>query len=80
MPFASATVVMVRLLVTTIESGCVAVFEAVSVTSTVKLDVPAVSGMPEIVPVEAPRVRPVDSDPVESDHVNGAVPPADASV
>jgi hypothetical protein len=45
----------------------------------VKVNVPAAVGVPVRLPV-ALRVRPVGSAPVETDQVNGAVPPEAASV
>jgi hypothetical protein len=47
--------------------------EALSVAFTVKLDEPAPVGIPEIVLPES--VRPAGSDPVDTDHVYGGVPP-----
>ena len=58
----------------TICSGCVPERFAASVTFTVKLEVPAVVGVPEIVPLLA-SVKPVGSDPALIDHVYGGVPP-----
>src|SRR4051794_32311498 len=58
----------------TICSGCVADKFAESVTLTVKLEVPAVVGVPVIVPFVA-SVSPAGSDPALTDHVYGAVPP-----
>ena len=47
--------------------------EAPSVTFTVKVEVPAVVGVPEIVPPAS--VNPAGSDPLDTDHAYGAVPP-----
>ena len=58
----------------TICSGCVAERFAASVTWAVKLDVPAVVGVPLIMPV-LDNVRPAGSDPALIDQVYGAVPP-----
>jgi hypothetical protein len=49
-------------------SGCVADRFAASVTFAVKLYVPAVVGVPEMVPLEA-SVRPGGNVPVPTDHV-----------
>jgi hypothetical protein len=60
--------------------ACVVVWgvgEVVSVVLTTKAKVPAVLGVPEIVPV-ALSVRPVGSKPEAMDHVYGAVPPVTA--
>jgi hypothetical protein len=46
----------------------------------VKLDVPAVVGVPEIVPVEEPRDRPAGRLPETIDHVYGVWPPTAAKV
>ena len=49
--------------------ACVAVCAGLpeSVALTVKVNVPAAEGVPEITPVVLPRVRPVGSDPAETD-------------
>jgi hypothetical protein len=47
---------------------------ALSVTFTVKLVVPVVPGVPEIVP-PADRVKPAGSDPSDTDHEYGGDPP-----
>jgi hypothetical protein len=47
---------------------------AESVTVTVKGEVPATVGVPEITPVALSRVSPVGRDPAVIDHVKGAVP------
>ena len=56
------------------DNAAVAETDALSVTFTVKLLVPAVSGVPEIVP-PADRVNPVGSVPTDTDHEYGGVPP-----
>lgn len=48
--------------------GAVACCPVVSEACTVKLDVPALVGVPEIVPL-APRIRPAGSEPAVMDHV-----------
>src|SRR5262249_36687073 len=50
---------------------------AEDVTWTVKVEVPAVVGVPEITPVPAPgeRLSPPGSVPLAIDHVYGGVPP-----
>ena len=53
---------------------------ALSVTVTVKLNVPAVVGVPSITPVTASRVRPVGSAPTVMLQVYGVVPPVAANV
>jgi hypothetical protein len=47
----------------------VAVCEAESVTRTAKLEVAAVVGVPEIIPLEDANDRPVGSDPAVTAHV-----------
>jgi hypothetical protein len=47
---------------------------ALSVTFTVRLLVPAVPGVPEIVP-PADKVNPAGSDPSDTDHAYGGDPP-----
>jgi hypothetical protein len=47
---------------------------ALSVTFTVKLVVPVVPGVPEIVP-PADKVNPAGSDPSDTDHEYGGDPP-----
>jgi hypothetical protein len=56
-----------------IDSAAVVDAAALSVTFTVKFDVPAVVGGPEIVLPE--RLNPGGSVPLETDHVYGGVPP-----
>ena len=51
-----------------------------SVTCTVKLETPVFVGVPEIVPVDEAKVRPVGSDPEERLKVYGAVPPVTVMV
>ena len=55
------------------ESEAVADAAMLSVTLTVKLEEPAVVGVPEIVP--AARLSPAGSDPLATDHVYGGDPP-----
>ena len=49
-----------------------------SVTLTVKLEVPALVGAPEIAPLED-RLKPAGRDPEATTHVYGAVPPLAAT-
>ena len=51
-----------------------------SVTWTVKLNVPATVGVPEMTPVSLLSVSPVGSDPLAIDQVYGKVPPLAAKV
>lgn len=64
---------------TTTLNALFAVSEFASVTVTVKLEVPAVVGVPEITPA-ALRLNPAGKVPDVTDHVYGAVPPAACSV
>jgi hypothetical protein len=67
---------------TVMDSCCVAVSPlgvVESVSSTVKSGMPAVVGVPEIVP-SGLSDSPSGSDPLSSDHAYGAVPPDPASV
>ena len=59
------------------ESPAVADTEALSVALTVKLEVPAVVGVPEMVPL-ALRFSPAGSEPVDTDQVYGGEPPVAA--
>jgi hypothetical protein len=61
------------------ESAAVADADALSVAFTVTFAVPAVPGVPDIVP-PADRVSPAGSDPLATDHVYGGVPPDALSV
>ena len=63
-----------------IESACVAVRDPLSVTPTVKFDVPAAVGVPVIAPDEAFKDKPAGRVPVAIDHVYGAVPPLATTV
>jgi hypothetical protein len=64
----SAEVVMFRVGGFTVsESPALTATDAASVTLTVKLEVPAVAGVPEIVP-SADRFKPDGSDPLDIDH------------
>jgi hypothetical protein len=56
-----------------IDNGAVVDAVALSVTFTVKFDVPAVVGGPEIVLPD--RFNPAGSVPLDTDHVYGGVPP-----
>jgi len=51
-----------------------------SVTRTVKVNVPMVVGFPEIFPVDEASLRPGGRLPPVVDHVYGVVPPVAASV
>src|SRR5262245_34896364 len=53
---------------------------APAVTWTVKLEVPAAVGVPEIRPEFGVRLRPAGSDPLTIDHVYGGDPPVAVSV
>ena len=64
----------------TLDSGRLAVPDALSVTVTVKLNVPGVVGEPVSAPVAAFSVTPGGNAPVVTDHVYGGVPPLAASV
>ena len=50
-----------------------------STTCAVKLNVPAVVGVPVIAPVEAFNVSPVGNDPLMIENVYGGVPPVATS-
>ncbi len=56
----------------------VAITRRLSVSCTVKVDVPAVPGVPVMAPV-AERVKPAGRAPVEISHEYGGVPPVAAS-
>ena len=58
------------------ESACSAVRDPLSVTRSVKFEVPAVVGVPVIAPVEAFNDRPAGKLPTTVAHVYGVVPPA----
>ena len=53
---------------------------AESVACTVKLAVPVAVGVPVMAPVEAFRLSPAGSDPLEMDQASAPVPPVAASV
>ena len=74
----SVAVVMVNAAVIVMVNDWLAVALAASTTWMVKLNFPAAVGVPVRLPA-ALRVRPVGSAPVETDQVNGAVPPVAAS-
>lgn len=61
-----------------IEYSAVALEFAVSVTRTAKLDVPAEAGVPDSEPFGL-SANPVGSDPDETRHVYGGVPPEAAN-
>ena len=65
-----------------IDSACVSVCGglSLSVTCTVKLEVPAAVGVPLIWPVEALIDSPEGSVPEETDQVYGVVPPVALTV
>jgi hypothetical protein len=67
---------------TVIERAWVAVCAVVaeSRACTVKEEVPAVVGVPEITPVEAFKLNPAGNEPVVMLHVYGEVPPEAANV
>lgn len=65
---------------TAIERLRVPVRPRLSVTVTTNEAVPADVGVPEIVPVDEPIVRPAGRAPDEMVHDNGLVPPLDARV
>ena len=79
MPAGKAAVVIARAgpLIAS-DSGAVAEPDMLSVTRTVKLLVPALPAVPEIVP-PGPRLSPAGSDPPVTDHVYGGDPPEAAS-
>ena len=56
------------------DKAFVALLLPLSVTRTVKLLVPAVPGVPDIVPPAA-RLNPAFSDPIDTDHAYGGDPP-----
>ncbi len=59
------------------DKGAVALFAALSLTFTVKLDDPAAPGVPDIAP-PADRVNPAGNDPLDKVHEYGGVPPVAA--
>ena len=61
-------VVIVGLVLTVSDSALVVVAETLSVTRTVKLEVPAADGVPLIVPL-LDRLKPMGSAPLASAHV-----------
>jgi hypothetical protein len=66
---------------TVMVSDFVAVTAFVSINVTVNVCVVAdAPTVPLMTPVDEARVRPLGRDPVVTDHVNGAVPPAPTSV
>ena len=78
-----ATLSGVPAVVTVILSACEAVSDfgvVESVTCTVKPNVPAVVGVPEIAPVLAAKLNPVGSEPALMLQLYGDVPPVAANV
>jgi hypothetical protein len=67
-------VVMASTALMVIDRAAEAVCEPLSTTRTVKFEVPAVDGVPLIVPVED-RISGAGSAPCVMDHVYGVVPP-----
>jgi hypothetical protein len=61
-------------------SGCVAVAPTESVASTVNANVPRADGFPAIVPELEVNARPGGSDPANTLHEYGGVPPEAATV
>ena len=61
------------------DNAAVAEADALSVTRTVKLLVPAAPGVPDMVPAGA-RLNPAGSDPLATDHEYGGDPPEAPSV
>src|SRR5215471_12573305 len=76
MPPGSDVVVIESAASVVIESGCVAVRDPLSVTRTVKFEMPAVVGAPVIAPDDAFNDNPAGKVPVITSHVYGMVPPA----
>ena len=64
----------------TMESDLVAVSRLASCTLAVNVLVPIAVGVPEIVPEEALRTRPLGRVPVETDQIYGDCPPATVRV
>lgn len=62
------------------DKDCEAVLELASLTVTVKVDVAAVVGVPEITPVAPAKVKPAGRVPTVTAQVYGEVPPVAASV
>ncbi len=59
---------------------CVALFWAESVTWSVMLKFPAVVGVPEMVPVLEPSVKPLGNEPEVIPQVYGVAPPEAVTV
>ena len=74
---AGVTAIELRMGVTVMLSALVALLAGMlaSLTCTVKLDVPAVAGVPEIAPLALFRVNPAGSDPPLMDQLYGVLPP-----
>ena len=64
---------------TVIESDFCAARDAASVTCAVKVEEPAVAGVPDRSPVCALRFNPEGSEPLAIDQVKGGVPPMTVS-
>ena len=80
MPAGSDEVVITKVGgLTVIDNEAVVEAEALSVTFTVKLLVPAVPGVPDMAP-EAARVNPAGSAPLATDQVYGPSPPVAVSI
>ncbi len=82
MPLGSGFVVMVTGLVTVMENAWAGeVAPGLSWTVTLKLEVPTAVGVPLMVPLEDPRVKPLGSDPLLTVQFwYGGVPPVAARV
>ncbi len=80
MPPGKVVVVITGAALIVISKALLLVAPAKSVTRAVKLEVPAVVGVPEISPVAALSVNPAGSEPVLLDHVYGGVPPVAVKV
>jgi hypothetical protein len=63
-----------------IESVCCAVRDPLSVTRTVKFDVPAVVGVPVIAPDDGFKDKPAGNVPTVTAQVYGVVPPVATTV
>ena len=78
-PTGSDVVVIESAPLIVIESACIAVRPPLSVTPTVKLEVPAVVGVPPITPV-GDNDNPGGNAPIARDHEYAGVPPAAVNV
>ncbi len=79
-PSGNAAVVITGTALIMIDNACSSNAAAASSTRTVKLDVPAVVGVPLMTPVAPSSTRPAGKAPTEIDQFNGAVPPVAVSV